>query len=125
MTKSGYIDISSPILTAYDLICYLNNIGGINRAATIISELAEKIRFTDVDKEFMQSFSPTITQRLGYLFEELEFEELANKLYRKAETAELHFRKTPLVIENNNEDLSNYPVNDRWKLIINEQIEID
>ena len=125
MTKSGYVDVSNPILTAYDLIYYTKNVGGISRIGTIISELAEKIRFTDVNKEFMQSFPSAITQRLGYIFEELEFDELADKLHRKAEIAGLNFRKTPLVIETHKENLSNYPVNNRWKIIINEQIEID
>jgi predicted transcriptional regulator of viral defense system len=125
MTNSGYINVSSPILTAYDLVCYIKSVGGINRVATVINDLTEKIRFTNVDKEFMQSFSPAATQRLGYLFEELGFEELANKLYRKTEIAGLKFRKTPLVIADKTKDLLKYPVNDRWKLIINEQIDID
>ena len=125
MTNSGYINVSNPILTAYDLVCYVKNIGGINRVATIINDLAEKISFANVDKEFMQSFSPAITQRLGYLFEELGFDELANKLYRKTEIAGLKFRKIPLVIANQTNDFSKYPLNNRWKLIINEQIDID
>jgi len=125
MTSSGYINVSSPILTAYDLLCYTKSVGEINRVGTVINDLAEKIRFTKVDKEFMQSFTPAITQRLGYLFEELGFEELAGKLYRKAEVAGLKFRKVPLVIVNKAKDLSKYPVNDRWKIIINEQIDID
>jgi len=125
MTNSGYINVSNPILTAYDLVCYIKSVGGINRVATIINDLAEKIRFTNVDKEFMQLFSPAVTQRLGYIFEELGFEELANKLYRKTEIAGLKFRKAPLVIADITKDLLKYPVNDRWKLIINEQIDID
>ena len=125
MTRSGYINVSNPILTAYDLICYANNIGGVNRTATVINELAGKIRFTNVDKEFIQSFTPAVTQRLGYLFEELGFEEHADKLYRKAVIAGLKFRKTPLVIVDKTKDLSKYLVNKKWKLIINEQIEID
>jgi predicted transcriptional regulator of viral defense system len=125
MTNSGYINVSSPILTVYDLVCYIKSVGGINRVATIINDLTGKIRFTNVDKEFIQSFSPAVTQRLGYLFEELGFTELANKLYRKTELAGLKFRKTPLVIADKTKDLLNYPVNDRWKLIINEQIDID
>ena len=125
MTNSGYINVSTPILTTYDLVCYIKNVGGINRVATIINDLAEKIRFTTIDKEFMQSFSPAVTQRLGYLFEKLEFEDLANKLYRKAEITGLKFRKTPLAIADKTKDLTQYPVNERWKLIINEQIDID
>jgi predicted transcriptional regulator of viral defense system len=123
MTRSGYVEVSSPILTAFDLIYHIKSIGGINRAATIIYDLAEKIRFSEVDKEFMQSFPPVITQRLGYIFNELGFEELANKLHRKAEIAGLKFRKVPLIITN--KDLSDFSIDDRWKLIINEQIDID
>ena len=125
MTNSSYVNVSSPILTAYDLVCYAKSVGEINRVATIINELAEKIRFTNIDKEFMQSFSPAVTQRLGYLFDELKFEELANKLYHKAEIAGLKFRKTPLVIVNKTKDLSKYDINEKWKIIINEQIDID
>ena len=125
MTNSGYVNVSNPTLTAFDLVCYARNTGGINRVATILNDLAEKINFNKVDKELLQSFTPAITQRLGYLFEELGFDELANKLYQKAKIAELKFRKVPLVIVDKTKDLSKYPVNDRWKLVINEQIEID
>jgi len=124
-TNSGYINVSSPILTAYDLLCYTKSVGEINRVGTVINDLVEKIRLTNVNKEFMLSFTPAITQRLGYLFEELGFEELANKLYRKAEIAGLKFRKVPLVIAAKTKDLSKYPVNKRWKVVINEQIDID
>jgi predicted transcriptional regulator of viral defense system len=124
-TNNGSVNVSSPELTAYDLICYMKNIGGINRAATIINDLAGKIRFTNVNKEFLLSFAPAVTQRLGYIFEELGFEELADKLYRKAEIAGLKYRKIPLVIVDKTKDLSKYPVSKRWKLIINEQLDID
>ena len=125
MTRSCYVNVSNPLLTAYDLICYSKNIGGINRAATVINDLSEKIRFTNIDKKFIQSFAPVVTQRLGYIFEELGFEELSNKLYRKAEIAGQKFRKTTLIVVDKTKDLSKYPVNDKWQLIINEQIDTD
>lgn len=125
MTNSGYIKVSTPILTAYDLVCYAKRVGEINRIGTVINELAENIRFTHVDKEFMKSFTPAITQRLGYLFEELGFEDLANILFRKSEIAGLKFRKIPLVNVDQSRDLSKYPINKKWKIIINEQIDID
>ena len=73
----------------------------------------------------MQSYASAVTQRLGYLFEELGFEELANKLFRKAELAELKFSKKPLVTVDKTKDLSKYPFCEKWNLIINEQIDID
>ena len=120
MTRSGYINVSNPILTAYDLICYANNIGGVNRTATVINELAGKIRFTNVDKEFVQSFSPVVTQRLGYLFEELGFEEHASKLHRKAVIAGLKFRKAPLVIADKTKDkmLQQIHLFFRWSIAV-------
>ena len=125
LTGNDCVNVSTAILTAYDLVCYMKKAGGVNRVATILNELAEKVNFSNVDKEFMRSFNIAVTQRLGYLFEELGFEEIANKLHRKAKIAELKFRKTPLVVVDKTKDLSKYPVSERWHLIINEQIDID
>ena len=47
-TKSGYVLVSSPELTAMDLILYDKEIGGINRAATVLNELAEELNFRDM-----------------------------------------------------------------------------
>ncbi|KAF5277940.1 hypothetical protein FQR65_LT15906 [Abscondita terminalis] len=41
---TGYINISSPELTALDLISYYNEVGGFNRVATVIEELKEVIQ---------------------------------------------------------------------------------
>ena len=38
--KSGYIPVSTPELTAIDLLLYVKNVGGINRVATVLNELA-------------------------------------------------------------------------------------
>jgi predicted transcriptional regulator of viral defense system len=125
MTNSSYVDVSSPILTAFDLACYSKNVGGINRVATILNDLAKQIRFTNVDKAFMLSFSAATTQRLGYILDQLGFSVQANKLYKKARSARLKFRKIPLVIVDKTKDLSRYAINEKWKIIVNEQIDID
>ena len=43
-TETGYLKVSNPALTACDLILYEKRVGGINRASTVLNELAEAIK---------------------------------------------------------------------------------
>jgi predicted transcriptional regulator of viral defense system len=68
---TGYINVSSPELTALDLINYFEQVGGLNRVATVLEELCESI---DADKmlDLAKRFSPiTAVQRLGFMLEEI------------------------------------------------------
>lgn len=122
-TPTGYIRISSPELTATDLIQFEKEIGGINRAATVLNELAESCDFTKLTKEFFEYVPTPVIQRLGYLLEDtLEYQSQANDLYSCVEKYDISFRKTPL---KNKKSIANCQTNKKWKIIINEQIEID
>lgn len=121
-TKSGYVLVSSPELTASDLILYEKEIGGINRAATVLNELAEELNFRDSSISLFSNTPIAVVQRLGYLLEELDYTELADDLLHKAKEAGILFRKAPLKTGKNSEDCD---YNAKWKLIINEEIEID
>lgn len=125
MTNSGYVNISHPELTAFDLIIYERNVGGINRIATILSELAETLDFENISIDFLRTLNTAVIQRLGYLFDLLGFEHLANFLFQKSKEANLKFRKYPLSILSEKKNYSDFQLNDRWKIIINEEIEID
>jgi len=91
MVNSGYVNVSSPELTAFDLLIYEKNVGGINRVATILSELAETLNFENISVDFLKSLNVSIIQRLGYLLDLLEFEELANVLFQKSKEADVKF----------------------------------
>jgi predicted transcriptional regulator of viral defense system len=126
MTKSGYVRISNPELTAMDLMLYIREIGGINRAATVLSELAETMDFSYTRQEFFSHFNAATVQRLGYILDGvLEQKNLADMLYGKAISAGVRFRRYPLKTVPKGTILSGYPVNNKWKIIINEQIETD
>ena len=125
IVNSGYVNLSCPELTAFDLIIYEKNVGGINRIATILSELAETLNFENISKEFLKSLNVAIIQRLGYLLDLLEFEEMANILFQKSEDANIKFRKYPLSVLSEKKNYANYQINDKWKIIINEEIDID
>jgi len=122
-TEYGDIQVSKPELTAADLITFQKEIGGLNRACTVLYELAESVNFEQLDKAFFD-YVPTATiQRLGYLLEfEVEQSDLAEKLYLKSQEFNCKFQKIPLKYSKPTDDCK---ANAKWKIIINETIEID
>ncbi len=105
VTKTGYINISSPELTAMDLIFYQHEIGGLSRAGTVLNELAEELDFKRVTNDFFSFFPTTTVQRLGYILDEiLDYKEIAKALYEKGLKAGLSFRKSLLKAENETEE---------------------
>jgi predicted transcriptional regulator of viral defense system len=124
--NSGYVNVSSPELTAFDLIIYEKNVGGINRVATVLSELAENLAFDKIPEDFLKLISISVIQRMGYLLDLLGFETLSNKLLAKCKKAKIEIKKKyPLSIISEKRNYTDIEVNDKWKIIINEQIEID
>ena len=123
--KSGYIPVSTPELTAVDLLLYVKNVGGMNRAATVLNELAEVIDFDKIGLDFFQYTNMADIQRLGYLLDLLGFVEVANSLLKKVTEANLKFRKYPLCIKNRPMNVTDFPINKKWEIIVNEEIDID
>ncbi len=72
-TPRGTILVSSPEATAFDLVGYVQNAGGLNQVATVLSELAERI-----DPKKLAAAAQTVpigwAQRLGYLLDHLGFD---------------------------------------------------
>ena len=64
-------------------------------------------------------------QRLGYLLDFLDYRNLANQLLQKSKSAGIQFRKYPLSLLSKKKYLSDYQINDKWKISINEEIETD
>lgn len=122
-TEYGDIQVSKPELTAADLITFQKEIGGLNRACTVLYELAESINFEQLDTAFFDYVPTSTIQRLGYLLEnELEQTDLTERLYLKSQKFGCKFQRIPLKYSKPTED---YEKNEKWKIIVNEQIEID
>lgn len=120
-TDAGYINISNPALTALDLVFYSDRIGGYNRAATVLAELAPELN-PDELKETASRFAQTTTlQRLGYLLDfVLNEEELSDPLYKV-----LGSRNFYPVVLNPKSDSENQQAPNRWKVIPNIKVEPD
>jgi predicted transcriptional regulator of viral defense system len=121
--ENGNIQVSTPELTAVDLITFQKEIGGLNRSCTVLYELLEAIKFDKLDRAFFNYVPVSTIQRLGYLLENfLEQPKLAGVLHTKAQKSGCQFQKIPLKY---NKPVENCKIDKKWKIIVNEQIEID
>ncbi len=118
-TPNGYIKYSTPEVTALELVGYPQYAGGLNNIATVLEELCEEMtpdRLIEAAKLNPIGWS----QRLGYLLELLNEQELAVALM-------------PFVTENANsyiplrrsEDVTGATRDAKWKVIVNVDVEPD
>jgi predicted transcriptional regulator of viral defense system len=117
-TDSGYIKVSSPELTALDLLYYIEHIG-INRAVTVIKELKETIKPTRLSRLAKVYPQTAAIQRLGYILEQLNDPQLAAALWNVIK--EKVFFAVPLYPGNAKNKLTST----KWKIIENVHIEAD
>ena len=123
--NSGTINISTPILTAIDLVLYPLKSGGFSNIATILAELSESIDMNSLDNDFFNFVPASAVQRLGYLLDVVLSETMqANALMEKAKNASVKFRKVPLATYQK-KAAANCPFNSKWKVVVNEEIEVD
>lgn len=122
-TRAGYLNVSSAVLTACDLVQYKRRVGGINRVATVLYQLAEQLRPSDFSSDLLNHCQSTTLQRLGYL---LEFvclrKNLANALFRAVQNDNLVFYRIPLAVAMGTKG---YASGNRWKVVENTEIEMD
>lgn len=122
-TKTGYVNVSSPELTATDLVQYEKKIGGLNRAATILNELASELNFKELPPLFFEQVPAPVIQRLGYLLDaKIGYTAMADELLEKMIEFGGSTRSTPL---KNRKSTIGCFINKKWRIIVNEQIEID
>ena len=122
-TEAGYLKISNPALTATDLIQYAKRVGGINRVATILAELAESIQPDAFDAILLQHVPVTALQRLGYLLDKVfNSQSLANALFKVLEDNKALLFRIPLKAS---APAKGFIADEKWKVIVNTQIEMD
>jgi predicted transcriptional regulator of viral defense system len=124
-SRAASVRISTPELTAIDLVVYMKRAGGINHVATVLSELVESVDFRRVDTDFFNGVSAASVQRLGYLLDEtLGEKDAAENLYEKAKQAGISFKIIPLVIKN---DINTSIIrkNAKWGIVVNYEVESD
>ena len=122
-SKLGTINVSSPELTALDLIEHSSSIGGLNRACSVLEELIESVDFKGIGNGFFSIYGVPTYQRLGYVLEEvLDASEQADILYDRLRALKKTVRAIPLKAGKSSNESE---LNKRWKVYINHIIEID
>ena len=118
-TPAGYINVSSPELTALDFLDYIHKFG-INRITTILQELSEEMKPAPLMKIARQFPNTAAIQRLGYILDtEISAEKLSDALWKVL--SERNCFPVPLSPQKEKKG----ETNSRWKIIKNMEIESD
>ena len=120
-SDAGLFNISSPALTAIDLIHYQSKMGGTNRILTILEELAESIDQNDITDLLLWYPHISSVQRLGFFLEELQVDRQILDLL------ETHLEKQKYfpVLLSPMKDERPGSVGNHWKIDVNIALEND
>lgn len=118
-TPRGFLRISTPEATAFDLVGYPEHCGGLDNVATVLAELAEKL---DSDRlAAIGRLSPMPwAQRLGYLLDRVGQSSRSGSL--AAFVAQHAIETAPLIPQDARET---GPRDGRWKLRVNADVELE
>ena len=117
-TARGFVKVSSPEETAFDLVRYLKWSGYINNSAMVLKELAEKLDPKDLLAISKRS-AHALTQRLGYLLD------LSGNLRLTKSMADWLKSQSPSIalLQPGNKKFKGKR-SEKWFLIINEKVEL-
>lgn len=120
-TESGLMNISSPELTIFDLVMFQDRIGGLNRVATIISELADSLNPDKMMEVIRDRIPISVIQRSGYILDRvLNRKDLSDVLLKVIKDKNAF--RVPL---KSNGSRSGYPVDETWQIVRNIEIEAE
>jgi predicted transcriptional regulator of viral defense system len=119
-SDAGIFKISSPALTAVDLIHHQTKLGGLNRMFAIIEELSEEITETDL-KDLLTWYPHRSTlQRLGFILEELQTDISIEALLDHIKSSQYF----PVLLSPNGRQNPG-SVDNKWKVDVNIKLESD
>lgn len=119
-TTSGYIPVSTPEMTAFDLVRYRSGAGSIDHVATILSELSDQMTGQRLLTVASRGQDMPIIQRLGYLLWATGGGELASALHPLVERARPRFVR--LEPRGSETVVARDP---RWRVLVNTTVEVE
>lgn len=125
-TDTGGMKISSPALTALDLLRYPQAAGGIDNVATVLTDLAEKIDPSQL-AVLSDAAERPVVQRLGHLLERLGHADRANPMHAAlAERGATPWTELDRD-ETRDPDFTPPPQeqDDRWRVVVRRTPEVD
>lgn len=119
-TPTGYLRVSTPEVTALDLVSYPGPSAGFSNVLTVLEELVESMNLEAFKEVLQLKREFPVLQRLGYLFERLDEEAFAG-----AVEEQLKGQYLDKALLEPRHRLREGEYSKRWKLIINLEIESD
>lgn len=120
-SDAGIFKISSPALTAVDLIHNQTRLGGLNRMLAVIEEIEEKMNEQDLANLLAWYPNMSAIQRLGYILEIIG----ANEKYLGIVIEHLRHKRYYPVLLSPGGNRKPGAVENRWKVDVNIKIESD
>ena len=116
-TATGVIKLSTPEATAFDLVGYGKQCGGLDNVATILAELSERL---DSNKlaEIAENSPISWSQRLGYLLNKVDAGAVAEGLVQYVKAYKPV--RTPLLPSAN---IKGARTDNLWKVFVNIEVE--
>ena len=118
-TPRGFLLVSTPEATAFDLGGYPGHAGGLSNVATILAELAETMEASRLMALIGLSPLPW-TQRLGFLLERAGVYAMAEPL-----AGHVGSRAKDYVPLRPRQSTARASRDSRWRLFVNEEVEVD
>lgn len=124
-TTKGYFRVSSPELTAIDLISFPRKSGHLNNIATVLEELVENWNGNAMASLCVSHEVPTVAlQRLGYILDEVLLLKKHSAYIEKA-LKQRHPAESTLAKLIKGKKTRDYEFNEKWNLYINTEVEAD
>ena len=120
-SDAGIFKISSPALTAVDLIHHQTKLGGLNRVLAILEELSEEINPNDLMELLTWYPHKSTLQRFGFLLEEVQANQNLTQQLKE------HLQKTkiyPVLLSPKSKEKPG-AVDNTWKVDVNIKLESD
>ena len=117
-TDTGYMRVSTPEATAFDLVRFVAAAGGLSNVATVLAELADRLRADELRAVAMDRTSPEV-QRL-HLLDLVGRQQLADPLARA-----LSGRRVRPVASASGSPRGVSTPQSPWRVIVDESVELD
>ncbi|APQ18600.1 type IV toxin-antitoxin system AbiEi family antitoxin domain-containing protein [Maribacter hydrothermalis] len=121
-SDAGIFKISSPALTAADLISHQTKLGGINRMLAILEELSEEITVQDINDLLSWYPHKSTLQRFGFLLESAL--QVESNLYVPIMECLKASKYYPVLLSPKSKERPG-AINNHWKVDVNIKLEND
>lgn len=111
--------ISTPEATALDLVRYSFELGGLDSVAVVIAELSETMKPRELIKA-AECVELSVVQRLGFILDKTPRRSLSDPLSKW-----LLQQRPRLVLLSTDRSPDQSQINERWRLKVNDDIELE